>query len=40
MSFGWPTLYWQLLPNKVDGGASTYDQAIEYASEEYKSRTV
>ncbi|KAH7718033.1 hypothetical protein AAVH_14544 [Aphelenchoides avenae] len=37
MGFGWPTMYWQLSPEKVPGGAPAWDQAVYEASEEYKS---
>uniref|UniRef100_A0A915E5Y2 C-type lectin domain-containing protein n=1 Tax=Ditylenchus dipsaci TaxID=166011 RepID=A0A915E5Y2_9BILA len=36
MGIGWPTSYCQLSMDKVAGGASVYDQAIEEASDEYK----
>ncbi|KAI1728003.1 transmembrane protein [Ditylenchus destructor] len=35
MAFGWPTSYWELSPNKVPGGVSAYDKAIQQASDEY-----
>ncbi|KAI6242978.1 hypothetical protein M3Y99_00208500 [Aphelenchoides fujianensis] len=36
MGFGWPTCYLQLDPEKVDGGAQAWDNAVAEASEEYK----
>ncbi|TMS33211.1 hypothetical protein L596_000975 [Steinernema carpocapsae] len=36
MGFGWPTMYWQLTPNKVIGGPEVFDRAIGDASNEYK----
>ncbi|KHJ91014.1 leucine Rich repeat-containing domain protein [Oesophagostomum dentatum] len=38
MGFGWPTMYWKLTPELVDGGAEMYDRAIREASDEYKGR--
>lgn len=40
MGFGWPTKYWQLSLEKVSGGASTFNEAIEIASNEYNSHIV
>ncbi|MFH4978542.1 hypothetical protein AB6A40_005251 [Gnathostoma spinigerum] len=36
MAFGWPTKYWQLDPNMVDGAAEAWDRAVKDASNEYK----
>lgn len=38
MAFGKPTKYWELNPNKVKGGRSTWDRAVTEASEIYKGR--
>uniref|UniRef100_A0A183C1X1 Probable U2 small nuclear ribonucleoprotein A' n=1 Tax=Globodera pallida TaxID=36090 RepID=A0A183C1X1_GLOPA len=38
MAFGWPTLYHQLSPGKVNGGAEVWDRAVAQASDEYKKR--
>lgn len=40
MGFGWPTRYWQLGPEKVEGGAEVFDRAVQDASDTYKTRTV
>lgn len=40
MAFGWPTLYWQLDPSKVEGGVEAWDRAVLDASDEYKGRMV
>ncbi|CCD61682.1 Transmembrane protein 222 [Caenorhabditis elegans] len=39
MGFGWPTRYWQLGPEKVEGGAEVFDRAVQDASDTYKTRT-
>uniref|UniRef100_A0A1I7XTY6 Probable U2 small nuclear ribonucleoprotein A' n=1 Tax=Heterorhabditis bacteriophora TaxID=37862 RepID=A0A1I7XTY6_HETBA len=36
MGFGWPTIYWQLSPDNVEGGSEAFDRAIKDASDEYK----
>ncbi|KJH51971.1 leucine Rich repeat-containing domain protein [Dictyocaulus viviparus] len=36
MGFGWPTMYWRLSPEFVEGGAEAYDRAIQEASDVYK----
>ncbi|KAK6732265.1 hypothetical protein RB195_016572 [Necator americanus] len=38
MGFDWPTMYWKLSVDSVEGGAEAYDRAIREASDEYKSR--
>ena len=38
MAFGWPTMYMQFSPEKVDGGIESWDRAILEASEEYHTR--
>ncbi|EYC34130.1 hypothetical protein Y032_0001g263 [Ancylostoma ceylanicum] len=38
MGFDWPTMYWQLSADSVEGGAEAYDRAIREASDEYKGR--
>ncbi|KAK6021770.1 leucine Rich repeat-containing domain protein, partial [Ostertagia ostertagi] len=38
MGFDWPTMYWQLSADAVEGGAEAYDRAIREASDEYKGR--
>lgn len=40
MGFDWPTMYWRLSPDLVEGGAEAYDRAIKEASDEYKGRMV
>lgn len=40
MAFGWPSMFWQLDPDLVIGGADAYDRAIRDASDEYKSHFV
>jgi len=39
MAFGRPTKYWQLNPDKVQGGKAAWDRGVYEASEEYKGRT-
>lgn len=38
MGFGWPTRYLQLDVNKVEGGAESWDDAVQKASTEYGKR--
>nr|CDJ94559.1 Protein of unknown function DUF778 domain containing protein [Haemonchus contortus] len=38
MGFDWPTMYWRLSADAVEGGAEAYDRAIREASDEYKGR--
>lgn len=38
MGFDWPTMYWQLSIDLVEGGTEAYDKAIREASDEYKTR--
>ncbi|RCN50802.1 leucine Rich repeat-containing domain protein [Ancylostoma caninum] len=38
MGFDWPTMYWKLSVDSVEGGAEAYDRAIREASDEYKGR--
>ncbi|WKX96583.1 hypothetical protein Q1695_012763 [Nippostrongylus brasiliensis] len=38
MGFDWPTMYWPLRMDTVEGGADAYDRAIREASDEYKGR--
>lgn len=40
MAFGWPTMYWQLSPDKVPGGFEGWDRAVKEASDEYRTHTV
>jgi hypothetical protein len=38
MGFAWPTRYLQLDINKVEGGSTTWDDAVQKASTEYTKR--
>ncbi|KAJ1366942.1 hypothetical protein KIN20_027746 [Parelaphostrongylus tenuis] len=38
MGFDWPTMYWRLSIDSVEGGIEAYDRAIQEASDEYKGR--
>ena len=38
MGFGWPTRYLVLEESKVEGGRNSWDEAVEKASNEYKTR--
>uniref|UniRef100_A0A0K0DCK9 Transmembrane protein 222 n=1 Tax=Angiostrongylus cantonensis TaxID=6313 RepID=A0A0K0DCK9_ANGCA len=38
MGFDWPTMYWRLSIDSVEGGVEAYDRAIQEASDVYKGR--
>lgn len=40
MSFGNPTKYWQLRPEKIPNGIQAWDEALYEAADVYKSRMV
>ncbi|VDM61098.1 unnamed protein product [Angiostrongylus costaricensis] len=40
MGFDWPTMYWKLPIDSVEGGVEAYDRAIQEASDLYKGRMV
>ena len=40
MTFGWPTKYWMLDPQKAAGGPTSYDKSVAEASSEYRKRMV
>ena len=40
MAFGAPTKYWQLDPNKVNGGISGWDGGVAEADDVYQTRVV
>lgn len=40
MAFGWPTMYWQLSPEKILGNTDAWDRAVKESSDEYRTHSV